>query len=235
MKTRFTVTLILILSGLSGGSARGQPFRFVPIPRRVPFRFPSRPPIHLPIHPPTSIPQDTDPSHPNDPPRNQAASGDISTIVLVCFGIALLAILAAIIAGVKEANPSIGLMSLILGLFGLLVGVFAVIKKSNPSGGLIRIISTPPGEAPQSIREAWVGLELPLVKTKDQGQELAVMGVLSWTPDFMNGYAVEGMVALEHLAAHSPEAAVWWRENVPYVLNPSYQFIFPLENCQKLG
>jgi hypothetical protein len=99
---------------------------------------------------------------------------------------------------------------------------------------LIRIISTPPGEAPLSIREAWVGLELPLATTQDQGQQLAGMGVLSWSPCFMTGYVVQGRVALEHLAAHSTEAAAWWRENVPAVLEPGYQFIFPVENCQKL-
>lgn len=125
-------------------------------------------------------------------------------------------------------------MSPIIGLFGLLGGVFAAIKKLRRSGGLIRIISTPAGEAARSIREAWVGLELPLAKTKDQGQELAAMEVLSWKQDCTIGYAVEGRAALERLAAHSPEAAAWWRENVPHVLDSLYQFIFPVENCQKL-
>jgi hypothetical protein len=135
---------------------------------------------------------------------------------------------------VKEVNPSIGLMSPLIGLFGLLGGVFAAIKKLRPSGGLIRIISTPPGEASRSIREAWVGLELPLAKSKDQGQKLSAMEVLSWKQECTTGYAVEGRAALERLAAHAPEAAAWWRENVPHVLKAGYQFIFPVESCQKL-
>jgi hypothetical protein len=50
----------------------------------------------------------------------------------------------------------------------------------------------------------------------------------------MFGYAVEGRVALERLAVGSPEAAAWWPANVSLVLYPGYQFIFPVENCQKL-
>jgi hypothetical protein len=171
---------------------------------------------------------------PNRPSGNQAESEDISKIVLVCFGIGLFGTLASILLAVKEINPSIGLMSPIIGLFGLLGGVFAVIKKLRPSGGLIRIISTPPGEASHDIRKAWVGLDLPLAKSKDQGQKLATMEVLSWKQECTTGYAVEGRAALERLAAHAPEAAAWWRENVPHVQEAGYHFIFPVENCQKL-
>jgi len=140
----------------------------------------------------------------------------------------------ALILAVKQSHRSIGLMSPIQGLLGLLGGASAGMKGLDPSSGLIRIISTPPGEADRGIREAWVGLELPLAKTKDQGQELAALEVLSWKQDRTIGYAVEGRVALERLAACSPEAAAWWREHVPHVLNSGYQFIFPQENCQKL-
>jgi hypothetical protein len=215
MKTRFIVALALVLSGIPDGQAWGQRFRFIPIPRPAPFRLPVIPPIHSPIHPPvhppiqppTSIPQNPNPSQPNQPSGNQAESDDISTIVLVCSGI---------------------------GLFAILTAVIVAVKKLRPSGGLIRIVSTPPGEASRSIREAWVGLEMPLAKSKDQGQELAAMEVFSWKQGCTTGYAVEGRAALERLAAHAPEAAAWWRENVPHVLDAGYQFIFPVENCQKL-
>ncbi|SRR5579883_248044 len=207
MKTRFTVALVLVLSGIPGGQVWGQRFRFLPIPRSVPFRLPVHPPVHLPIYPPTSVPQSTDPSHPKQPSGNPPASEDISKIILVCFGI---------------------------GLLGTVAAILVAVKKSKHFGGVIRIISTPPGEASRSIREAWVGLELPLVKTKDQGQKLSAMEVLSWKQNCTTGYAVEGRVALGRLAAHSPEAAAWWRENVPLVQEPGYQFIFPVENCQKL-
>jgi hypothetical protein len=126
------------------------------------------------------------------------------------------------------------LVAPVIGLLKLLVAPLAAMKRLHPSGGLIRIVSTPPGEASHSIREAWVGLELPLAKSKDQGQKLAAMEVLSWKQDCMTGYAVEGRTALERLAAHSPQAAAWWCENVPHVRDAGYQLIFPVENCQKL-
>lgn len=245
MKARFTVALVLLLSGIPGGEAWGQRFRFVPIPRPAPFRLPIRPPIHSPFHPPihppfhppTSAPQDTDSSPPNQPSGGQAAPADISIFLLVCFGIGLAALLIASI-GIVTGTDNIALLKIlvapVIGLLKLLVAPLAAMKKLHLSGGLIRIISTPPGEADRSIREAWVGLDLPLAKTKDQGQQLAAMEVLSWKQDCMTGYAVEGRTAIKHLAAHSPEAAAWWRENVPHVLDSRYQFIFPVENCQKV-
>jgi hypothetical protein len=121
-----------------------------------------------------------------------------------------------------------------VGLLGTLAAILVAVKKFKPSGGVIRIISAPPGEASSSIREAWVGLELPLAKAKDQGKKLAGMEVLSWKQNCTTGYAVDGRVALERLAAHSPEAAAWWRENVPLVLDPGFQFIFHVESCQML-
>jgi hypothetical protein len=50
----------------------------------------------------------------------------------------------------------------------------------------------------------------------------------------MRGYAVEGRAALKQLEARAPQAAAWWRANVPHVLQPGFQFVFPAANCQKL-
>jgi hypothetical protein len=203
MKTRFGLALVLVLFGMRGGQVWGQGFRFIPIPGPAPIR----PPVHLPFHPPTSIPQITDRSHPDQAFGTHAWSDGISTFLLVCLGITLLAIL---------------------------VSVPGAISKSHSFGGLIRITSTPPGEAPPNIREAWVGLKLPLAPKTEQGEKLTAMGVLSGKQGCTIGYAVEGRAALERLAARSPEAAAWWRENVPCVVDSRYQFIFPVENCQKL-
>jgi hypothetical protein len=175
--------------------------------RFIPIPSPIRPPVHLPFHPPTSIPQSTDRSHSDQPFGARAGSDGISMFLLVCLAIVLLAIMASVLGAVS---------------------------KSHSFGGSIRITSTPPGEAPPSIREAWVGLELPLAPKTDQGQKLTAMGVLSWKQNSTIGYAVEGRAALERLAARSPEAADWWLENVPYVVDSRYQFIFPAESCQKL-
>jgi hypothetical protein len=204
MKTRFTVALVLTFLGITCGDAWGQAFRFVP---RIPVRLPIIPPIHSPIHPPIHVPQSTDPSKQNQPPDKQSTPKGGGIVIPICIGLGLFTILALII------NAA-------------MAGKFA--------GGVIRIVTTPPGEAPQSVREAWIGLELPLAKSRDQGKKLAVMGVRSWEGIFMTGYAVEGRVALEYLAARSPTAAAWWRENVPHVLKSGFQFVFPVENCVRL-
>ena len=47
----------------------------------------------------------------------------------------------------------------------------------DPHMASIRIVDVPPGEAPAAIRQAWVGLELPLLR-KRPGRYLAA-GVLS--------------------------------------------------------
>jgi hypothetical protein len=219
MKTRLTIALILVLFGISGGQVWGQRIRFVPIPGPAPIR----PPVHVPIHPPTSFPKNPDPSHPNQPPGTQSRYDTSTFVVLVSIVMPLLAILALILIGVYGEDK---LKARLLNLF--------MRNKLYPSSGLIRIVSTPPGEADRDIREAWVGLELPLARTRDQGQQLAAVEVLSGKQECTNGYAVEGRVALERLAAKSREAAAWWRENVPQVLDSRCQFIFPVENCQKL-
>ncbi len=204
MKTRFTVALVLTFLGITCGDAWGQAFRFVP---RIPVRLPGISPIRSPILPPFHVPQNTDPSKKNEPPAKQSARVDEGIVIPVCIG---------------------------LGLFTILFFVIHTAMARKFTDGQIRIVTTPPGEAPQSVREAWIGLELPLAKSRDQGKKLAVMGVRSWEGIFMTGYAVDGRVALERLAASSPAAAAWWRKNVPHVLKSGFQFVFPVENCVRL-
>lgn len=224
MKTRFTVAVVLTLLGITCGEAWGQAFRFVP---RLPVRLPSIPPIHSPIHPPIHIPPSTDPSQQNQQHGNPDASDSLGFVILGSIGFGLLTLLAVVLNGKRNCSSTKN------GCLGSNYGA-ALSERGKSTHGLIRIVTTPPGEAPQSIREAWIGLELPLVRSREQGKKLSVMGVLSWARSFMTGYAVEGQVALEHLAAHSPAAAAWWRENVPHVLKSGFQFIFPVGNCVRL-
>ena len=85
----------------------------------------------------------------------------------------------------------------------------------------IRIRSTPPGEAPEHIRAAWVGLELPLAPNAPGLHSVLGFGVLSapksaigqWFALLLGrwqretGYIVEADQAVDLLAAKSPEAA----------------------------
>ena len=112
---------------------------------------------------------------------------------------------------------------------------------------VLQITSVPLGEAPEWVREKWVGLSLPLAQ-KD-GRPLAILGggVLSGPTGLLSclfaaitgrlrpyrGYIVESKVAIELLGATHPEAAAWWKENVPHLLKPKRLFLFD-EKCGRV-
>ncbi len=96
----------------------------------------------------------------------------------------------------------------------------------------IHITSIPPGEAPENIRAAWVGLILPLA---DPGPETTgTESVLSRKTDTENGFAVNAVQAIEILESHSPDAARWWRENASSCIQPGQQLVFSTESCQEM-
>jgi hypothetical protein len=110
----------------------------------------------------------------------------------------------------------------------------------------VRITSVPPGEAPTHIREAWVGLVLPLAR--EQPKRYITSGVLSGPRGFIqtlqhlltsrltlhSGFAVSTLPALELLERSRPAAARWWRENAPHLLQAGRHFVFPTECCEAL-
>jgi hypothetical protein len=98
---------------------------------------------------------------------------------------------------------------------------------------VIRITAAPPGEAPEFVRRAWVGLELPLVAGQARAERLPAQGVLSRRDVYAPpGYAVDGKTAVSILQESHPEVAWWWLENAPDVVAPGYQLVFPAEVCQ---
>jgi hypothetical protein len=108
----------------------------------------------------------------------------------------------------------------------------------------IRITSTPPGEAPVSIREAWVGLELPLLH--DKPLRYLGSGVLSGPRTIVEtlvrlvtfrlklhtAFVVPSLTAIEVLEKANPPAARWWRENAPHTVRRGRHFLFPPECCE---
>jgi hypothetical protein len=118
----------------------------------------------------------------------------------------------------------------------VLAGVFAVHAWRNRTVAYVRIIHTPPGEAPEEIRRAWVGLELPLRRGESEPRPLETVGVLSnQDPEVTTGYVVDGRKAVKSLGSRSPEAAAWWRENAPQVIRPGYWLLFPSAVCERMG
>jgi hypothetical protein len=109
----------------------------------------------------------------------------------------------------------------------------------------IRIIAIPPGEAPLWVREKWIGLELPLANT-DSIVEVFTSGVLSGPRNRLlaiiwgllgrlkvqSGYPVYVKEALGILEQTAPDAATWWRENVPRLQRPRRKFLFASAVCQ---
>jgi hypothetical protein len=110
----------------------------------------------------------------------------------------------------------------------------------------IRIISTPPGEAPEAVRRDWINVEIPLPSNSDENlQERLCCGVLSGPKGYfaqllarirgqcikIEGYSVEVIKAVEALAEEHPESAEWWRENTPHLMQPGARFIFPKTDC----
>jgi hypothetical protein len=109
----------------------------------------------------------------------------------------------------------------------------------------IRITTTPPGEAPVSIREAWVGLELPLLR--DKPLRYLGSGVLSGPRSLVatlvhlvtfrlklhTAYVVPSLAAIEILEKADPSAAKWWRENAPHAVRRGRHFLFPPGCCKR--
>ena len=112
----------------------------------------------------------------------------------------------------------------------------------------IRITATPPGEAPEPIRSAWVGLYLPLASGK-QPRTLKTVGVLtgpkslfaSWfavlsgRADDTEGYLVSSRTAIERLDAVAPEAAAWWREHAAHFMQRHRLFVFDVHACDPVS
>ncbi len=112
----------------------------------------------------------------------------------------------------------------------------------------VRIIACPPGEAPQAVREAWIGLELPLPGGRS-GQRRTwlttgvvsgprtwwqrLIGILRGSAQVHAGYAVNGLEAVNLLALKDPLAATWWRDNCAYLLDGKRRLLFPAEVCQE--
>lgn len=76
----------------------------------------------------------------------------------------------------------------------------------------IRITKTPPGFAPEWVRQAWVGLTLEStgLETLGSGVHFNRKG-----QENLGGYEVQSVGAFAALLLHNPEACDWWEENCP--------------------
>lgn len=103
----------------------------------------------------------------------------------------------------------------------------------------IRIISTPAGQAPEWVRQQWVGLELPITDeevaydafTEEQrrGEYKGALGGAP-EPENMGGFHVQTRKVIEALSEKSLEAANWWKKNVP--LSAIDHLVFGRKFCE---
>lgn len=110
---------------------------------------------------------------------------------------------------------------------------------------LIRIVRRPDGEAPEWVRNAWVGVSL---QTHcEHVHKMRGFGVLSGPTSClaqlwasltgrsiaMEGYLVDAAAAVDRLEEASPPAARWWREHVPHLLEGRGVFMFEASACRR--
>ncbi len=79
--------------------------------------------------------------------------------------------------------------------------------------GFIRITTRPHSEAPEWVRDSWIGLVLPVEKVLDENAKL--VGALSnaLVTEVKGGYRVNWHAAMDALEKKSPAAREWWDEH----------------------
>jgi hypothetical protein len=114
--------------------------------------------------------------------------------------------------------------------------------KRSPAPSRVRLTAVPPGDEPEAVRAAWVGMVLPLAPGEtgsrprppagpaspggDQGSPPGTPARMEWV------YVIDAPAALALLAARDPEAAAWWREHAPDCLKPGHHFVFAADVCE---
>jgi hypothetical protein len=108
----------------------------------------------------------------------------------------------------------------------------------------IRIVRRPIGEAPEWVRDAWIGTCLPLanpkekvwlgfgVLTRPRGRFAQLWGLFLGKAERITGYAVNAQAAVDVLSDSQPDAAGWWRANVPDMLDGRSNFVFDSNACE---
>jgi hypothetical protein len=96
---------------------------------------------------------------------------------------------------------------------------------------LVRVTSVPEGEAPEWVRQAWVGLVLPAVDRRP----VPGIEVLSERQSVAPAYQVKTLIALTLLEIGERTAAAdWWREHTTEANDPTQHFLFSPDCCTQL-
>ncbi len=95
----------------------------------------------------------------------------------------------------------------------------------------IKIVRAPPGQAPDWVRDAWIGVEIPTIKTASRTPGILI-GVNGGRPDSrsVGGYEVKLGEAIKVLSMKSPEAAEYWENMFPD--QPDRVLVFAKDVCE---
>ena len=98
---------------------------------------------------------------------------------------------------------------------------------------MIRILHVPPGEAPEEVRRAWVGLSLPVAYGPVCWQ---TAGAISGSLNSENtpGFAVLAEDAVRILEESNPKAAAWWKNTLGDRLRET-ALVFGEAYCEPAG
>lgn len=139
--------------------------------------------------------------------------------------------LPPVLAPAPPANDWAWVPWAILGTSGLTAA--GVVVAGRLRRGRVRITAVPPGEAPEWVRRAWVGVELPTLNREPKPLPAWQVSTRR-SAGSPSGFAVSGAAAVKAVAAVNPDAGEWWRANAAEVLRPGYQLVFPAEVCERL-
>jgi hypothetical protein len=117
-------------------------------------------------------------------------------------------------AAASGSASSVSILYSSLGFLTAIVTGLVLLGIETRTVGTFRVVAPPPGEEPEELRQAWVGLELPLRKHQSESVD--------------EGYRVVGSEAVKLLAAHNPTAARWWHAR----LHHGSVRVFPTDVCQ---
>lgn len=111
----------------------------------------------------------------------------------------------------------------------------------------IRIVRRPEGEAPEWVRDAWIGVELVLLSPepltfKHTGGVLSgprtYWACLWWRlmgrGQTVTGYVVDANEAVRCVGRVNPTAAIWWRAQAGSFVQPGQHFIFDVPACERI-
>lgn len=98
----------------------------------------------------------------------------------------------------------------------------------------IRITGVPGGQAPEEIRQDWIGVEIPIDDNEEQPSVQETGGVIDRGehPVPKRVYSVFALEAFAALKLHSKTAWDWWYQATPHLFAEGRHLLFDESACE---